>query len=43
MKSEVHKASQFKKELQSLKKEEIKKAIVLSEILGKPKGMDKKR
>ncbi len=41
MKREIHKASAFKKELQKLDQKEVKKAIVLSEILGKPKALRK--
>lgn len=41
MKREIHKASAFKLELQKLDKKEMKKAIVLSEVLGKPKALRK--
>jgi len=41
MKREIYKASAFKKELQKLDKKEVKKAIVLSEVLGKPKALRK--
>lgn len=39
MKREVHKATTFKKDLQKLSKSELKKAIVLKEILDKPKAL----
>ena len=42
MKSELHRKSDFKKDLQKLSKNELKKAIVLREILGKPKALQKK-
>lgn len=42
MKRELHKASAFKRDIQKLNKEEVKKAILLSEILGKPKALKKK-
>lgn len=42
MKREIYVASAFKKELQKLNKKEIRKAIVLKEVLGKPKALQKR-
>ena len=41
MKSEVHKPSEFKKEIQKLDIRELKKAIVLNEVIGKPLALRK--
>lgn len=43
MKRKENSVSVFKKDVQSLNKKELKKAIVLSEVLGKPKALQAKR
>lgn len=43
MKRKMSSASLFKKDIQSLTKEELKKAIVLNEVLSKPIALRPKR
>lgn len=42
MKSEIHVSSNFKKDLQKLDLQELKKAIVLKEVLDKPLALRRK-
>lgn len=42
MERQMKKASQLKHELQKLDRSEVRKAIVLNEILGKPKALIRK-
>jgi len=43
MKRQEKSINVFKKELQTLTKNELRKAIVLNEVLGKPKALQAKR